>query len=284
MLHTIFLLPSLQHPYRLLIDLIPRTLVGAAVVGVAASRAYRAGQLRLGAAYAAFFVGTAAVMGGVMWALSLAAFFYTSVTFSRWKAGEKRQRSLAVLPEERARNHWQVLANGGVFAACAVLWGTTGSWEAGLFGFGALATATADTWATEIGMALNATPRSLLTFEHVEPGTSGGISAFGLGAAVAGAFLIALLAVVSFTTPFDVPRLEAVLLGGLAGAMADSLLGATIQSKRWCDSCGKWTERRVHTCGFRSRHAKGFRWMDNDVVNVLATAIGGAVAVGAWNW
>jgi len=266
----------------MLIDLLPRTLIGGSLAGVAVARAYRDRRLTLGGAYAAFAVGTAAMAGGIGWALSLLAFFYSSVTLGDWQADLKRDRSYDVLPNAVARDAWQVLANGGVFAAAALAWGIGGSWQAGLFGFGALAAATADTWATEIGMALNASPRHIITWRHVTPGTSGGVSAFGLGAAVAGSFFVALLAVVSFTTPFDLPRLEAVLVGGLAGSLADSVLGATMQSQRWCEQCKQWTERRVHTCGFRSRHTKGIRWMTNDVVNLLATLVGGLTAASLW--
>lgn len=266
-----------------MMDILPRTLIGAILVGLAAVSACRRGQLTLGGEFAAFALGTASVVGGIGWALALAAFFYSSMQFGGWRADEKQERSRDVLPDARARDAWQVLANGGLFAVAAVSWGVGGSWDAGLFGFGALATATADTWATEVGMALNAAPRSILTGQHVAPGTSGGVSAFGMGAVVAGSFMIALLAVASFTTPFDIPRLEAVLVGGVAGAITDSLLGASVQSRRWCQRCARWTERRVHTCGFRSHHAAGFRWMTNDVVNVLATGVGGLVAVNAWH-
>ena len=266
----------------MIIDLIPRTLIGGTLVGLAAVRAYRRNELTSGGAYAAFALGTAAVAGGIGWAGALAAFFYTAMLFGDWRADVKRQRSFNVLPDSRARDAWQVLANGGLFAVAAVSWGVSGRWEAGLFGFGALAAATADTWATEIGMALDAAPRLIVSWKPVPPGTSGGVSAFGLGAAVAGSFFVALVAVASFSTPFDIPRLEAVLVGGLAGAMTDSLLGASVQSRRWCESCGEWTERRVHPCGFRSRHRAGISWVTNDVVNLLATAVGGLVAVSAW--
>ena len=71
----------------------------------------------------------------------------------------------------------------------------------------------------------------------------------------------------------------AVGLAGLVGSAADSLLGATLQSKRWCEQCKRWTERRVHTCQYRTRHARGVRWMTNDTVNLLATACGALAAV-----
>lgn len=264
------------------IDFLPRLLIGGAVAGVAARHAARRGLLTPGGEYAAFAVGLAAVLGGVGWLLSLAVFFYSSVVLTRWHADEKRRRSLGMLPELRSRDAWQVLANGGVFAVGALAWAFTGNWEAGLLGFGALAAATADTWATEVGMALQGTPRSIVNGEPVEPGTSGGVSAQGLAAAVAGAFVIGLCAVASFTVPFDIPRLEAVFLGGLIGTVTDSLLGATVQSRRWCDACQAWTERRVHTCGYRSHHRRGYRWMTNDTVNLVSAVVGGIVAMGAW--
>lgn len=269
-----------RHPVFL--DIIPRMLVGGTLTGVAAGHAARNRQLTLGGEYAAFGVGTAAAVGGVGWLLSLAVFFYSSVLFTRWRAEYKRHRSRSMLPDTRARDAWQVLANGGLFAVAAIIWAFTGSWQAGLFGFGALAAATADTWATELGMALKAAPRSIRTWRPVVPGTSGAVSTHGTAAAVVGAFVMALCAVASFTVPFDIPRLEAIFVGGVAGALADSLLGATVQSVRWCEECEEWTERRVHTCGYRSHHRKGLRWMNNDVVNLVATVVGGLTAIFAW--
>jgi uncharacterized protein (TIGR00297 family) len=257
-------------------------LIGGTLAGVAASHASRRGQLTLGGEYAAFAVGTAAAVGGAGWALSLVVFFYSSVALGHWRSGDKRRRSARVLPDTRARDALQVLANGGWFAAAALAWGFTGSWQAGLFGFGALATAMADTWATEVGMAMAAAPRSLASLRTVTPGTSGAVSAHGAAASVVGAFAISLCAVASFAVPFDVPRLEAVFIGGLAGALCDSALGATLQSRRWCEVCGEWTERRVHPCGYRTRHGGGVRWMTNDTVNAVASFVGGVTAVVVW--
>ncbi len=263
-------------------DFIPRMLIGGTLAGVAAGQAARRRQLTLGGEYAAFAVGTAAAIGGLGWLAALAVFFYSSAQLTRWRAGDKRRRSLSILPDSRARDAWQVLANGGLFAVAAVVWTFTGAWQAGLLGFGALAAATADTWATEVGMALKAAPRSILGWQPVPTGTSGGVSASGMAAAVVGAFTMALCAVASFTVPFDIPRLEAVFVGGVAGALTDSVLGAAVQSRRWCETCREWTERRVHTCGYRTHHRHGLRWMTNDVVNLLATCVGGVVAVAAW--
>ena len=70
----------------MILDLLPRTLIGATLVGIAARRAQRRGQLTHGGAYAAFALGTASVVGGIMWAVALAALFYSSMLVGDWRA------------------------------------------------------------------------------------------------------------------------------------------------------------------------------------------------------
>jgi uncharacterized membrane protein len=139
---------------------------------------------------------------------------------------------------------------------------------------GALAAATADTWATEIGTLFGGTPRAPLTLRPVPPGTSGGMSAAGTAAMIAGALFIALAARALALTD----ALAVVTLAGCVGAMVDTLLGATLQERRWCDACGRATECRRHHCGADTRLAGGLTVMDNDAVNVLATLTGAALA------
>jgi uncharacterized membrane protein len=106
-------------------------------------------------------------------------------------------------------------------------------------------------------------------------GTSGGVSAIGTVAAVAGAVFVGLV-VAALGLASMVAR--NVMIGGLAGAIVDSLLGATMQSRRWCDVCQRETERMVHDCGTPTRHLRGFVWLDNDLVNFLSNAAGGLIA------
>jgi uncharacterized membrane protein len=73
--------------------------------------------------------------------------------------------------------------------------------------------------------------------------------------------------------------IAAAIAGGFAGALADSLLGATIQSKRWCEKCGSSTEREIHICGTPTIHSGGLKWLNNDGVNFISTIIGGLVAL-----
>jgi uncharacterized protein (TIGR00297 family) len=170
----------------------------------------------------------------------------------------------------------QVLANGGLFAAAALL-SLAAPWPGWPpLALGALATAAADTWATEVGTLASAPPRSILTLRPVAAGTSGGVTLQGTAAALAGAVGIGLLAAL---LGWDRGVSAAAAAGGFAGALADSLLGATVQARRWCDRCALATERSVHDCGGRTRPAGGLRWLDNDGVNVVSALVGALVAL-----
>ncbi|MGH7690819.1 MAG: DUF92 domain-containing protein, partial [Gemmatimonadaceae bacterium] len=169
----------------------------------------------------------------------------------------------------------QVLANGAVFALAALahVLVPVVTWQA--VGAGALAAATSDTWATEIGMLSPRPPRSIITFRAVPAGTSGGVTMLGAMGSVLGAAFIELAALL-LGWPQHV--VVAVLAGGIAGSLADSLLGAGLQQKRWCDRCNAATERAVHTCGAATRKIGGLTWLDNDAVNAACTVVGAAVA------
>ncbi|HEY1013277.1 MAG TPA: DUF92 domain-containing protein, partial [Herpetosiphonaceae bacterium] len=76
--------------------------------------------------------------------------------------------------------------------------------------------------------------------------------------------------------------LPAALLGGIGGSLADSLLGATAQEQRWCPACAKITERAVHGCGAATEFRSGWRWLGNDLVNLLSIVAGAAIGLGMW--
>jgi uncharacterized membrane protein len=146
---------------------------------------------------------------------------------------------------------------------------------------GAIATAAADTWATEIGSRSATQPRSILTLQPTAPGASGGVTVAGLAASAVAATLFAGLATVpvSSSPRHPSPRAIAIALGGFTGALVDSVLGATVQEVRFCDSCAVETEDHVHRCGTETRVMRGTRWCDNDMVNAIATAAGAATAM-----
>jgi len=258
-----------------------RLLVGAALAALISWWARRNGHLTGGGAVAALLVGTCAVAAGWFWAAALLTFFTTSVAWTRAGAEGKRARTEGMTGRTGARDPVQVFANGGVFAVAALALAFSGGADtsAGVLpaiALGALAAATADTWATEVGLLARGLPRSILTGRPVDPGTSGGITMAGTAAGCGGAALIGGGAAVA---GHGALAASAAFAGGVAGMLIDSVLGASLQTRRWCDACGAATERVTHTCGAPTRRVGGVSWLNNDGVNALATVAGAATSL-----
>ncbi len=257
--------------------MIERGLAGFATAGVIAFVAYRAGSLSTSGAVAATLTGTVAIAASWGWGALLVGYFVASSLLTRMGAEVKAARTGGVVEKGGARDAWQVAANGGLFALASLVTtvGVGGLWP--LVGAAALAAATADTWSTEVGTWLGGAPRSILTLREVAPGTSGGITWWGSFGALLGASFVALLAMVTGT---PTAMTSSIVIGGVAGAFSDSLLGATVQARRECPTCRANTERHVHDCGTATIPAGGINWMTNDAVNFAATVAGALLAIG----
>jgi uncharacterized protein (TIGR00297 family) len=248
-----------------------------------AAMALRRGSLARSGAAAAILVGTLTFgFGGLVWGILLSVFFVSSSALSHFREDEKRQAAEKFEKGHR-RDFGQVLANGGLgslIAAFSVL-APSAVWFA-LY-VGVIATVTADTWATEIGTLSRRRPRLVTTGRRVEVGTSGAVSPLGTAVSAAGGLAIGLAAgllVVDLTVS---AALFIGLVAGLAGSLFDSLLGATVQRIYYCDTCQKETERRTHRETHQTRPLRGWSWLNNDLVNLISSAVGGLVAVGlAW--
>jgi uncharacterized protein (TIGR00297 family) len=252
-------------------------LLGFFLASLIAYLAYRAHSLNKSGAVAATVTGTIIFgVGGLDWAILLLTFFITSSALSR--AFKKRKQGLdEKFSKGHERDAGQVFGNGGIATAFAAihfffpneLW----TW----IGFAAaLAAVNADTWATELGV-LNPHPPRMITDlrKVVEKGTSGGISLIGTLAALAGSALIGILAAFLNPTTDSVSTSIIVTLAGLAGALFDSFLGATVQAMYYCPTDKKETEKHpVHTCGTSTVHIRGWKWLNNDWVNFSCGAFG----------
>jgi uncharacterized protein (TIGR00297 family) len=118
-----------------------------------------------------------------------------------------------------------------------------------------IATKLADTFASEIGKAYGKTTFLITTFERVDPGTEGAVSAEGSAASVVGGLLIALY---GFGVGLiDLPGVGIATVAAFLATNVESLIGATLQEK------------------------KGFEFMTNEVVNFINTAVGAAIAIAA---
>ena len=251
--------------------------IGFVAATVIAIVAFRARALDRGGALAACVVGTATYGAlGLPGAAVLLAFFVTSVGLSR--VGKARKRDLLVdVDKTGARDGAQVLANGGIAALCAL----GALWIDGRLAVafaGAFAAATADTWGTEIGSLGRGKPRSILSLRPIATGLSGGVTIVGTIAEIVGACFIAAVGIWTHVGAGDFRVASAIAIGGIAGAFADSILGASVQSLRWCGQCKRATEREPHVCGANTTPLRGLEWFGNDAVNASATIVGAFVA------
>ena len=138
----------------------------------------------------------------------------------------------------------------------------------------------ADTWSPELGVLARRKPRLVTTGVSVEAGPSGAVTPEGLLAALGGAGLIGLA---RGSLCGDWTLAAASWIGGALGALADSLLGATVQGIYWCPVCEKETERHpTHLCGATTLPRRGWRWLDNDWVNFAASVTGAGAATVIW--
>lgn len=200
------------------------------------------GLLTTGGAIAAAAVGSAVwEAGGWGWAAPLLFFVLSSALLG----GGKSER----------RNFRQVLANGGPAAIAAILYIRTPQEPLLAAYVASLAAATADTWATEIGTRFGSRPVRITTLRPAIKGRSGAVTLVGLGGALLGA------AALTATSTLRLATLAAI---GFAACLIDSVLGDTVQAlyKRPDGVVGEAPYGTL---------VKGVRWIDNDVVNLLAT-------------
>lgn len=261
-------------------DIVGQIILGFILSGIVVILAFWRGSLSRSGAVGALIVGTLIFgLGGWQWGVLLALFFVSSSLLSHYKEKEK-QAVAEKFDKGHRRDMGQVFANGGAGALIAVLsFVFPAPFWLPLF-VGAIGTATADTWATELGTLSKRPPRLITSGKVVSVGTSGGITLFGTAVSLGGGLLIGLVGAL-------LTGLWSLLLvggiGGLAGSLFDSLLGATVQQIYWCDVCQKETEKKRH-CGQPTRPWRGWAWMNNDLVNFLASVLGAIVAgfIGIW--
>ena len=187
----------------------------------------------IAAALLGLFVG---FLGHWTWLLLLLCFLLSSHIATKWRFEEKTERGL----NESTDGHrgWvNVAANGGMPALVALLTFLVDDWESGLWMFAAaVAVATSDTWASEIG-CLDQRVRMITTLKPCEAGVNGGFSPNGQLAAVAGGLLIGASALVASLVMFSAPVSDQIVIAGIVaglgflGCQIDSILGAVLENR-----------------------------------------------------
>jgi uncharacterized protein (TIGR00297 family) len=194
----------------------------------------------------------------------------------------------------KARDHWQVLANGGIFMLLAMLaFLNESGWLESFLGIHAevlrfsetchllalisLSVSCADTLSSDFGRVWGGSPRNIITGKRMIKGVSGGVT----GAGFVGAFLGAVsIAIFVFWTELSslgssVSAFWLVAVFGFIGSILDSVLGVLFQAK-YLDEMGNQVDSSES--GRRSM-AAGYRWVTNDVVNAITGVLMLLVAV-----
>jgi len=227
------------------------------------SYAYKLKSVSISGAIGGFLVGIF-IFGSGGWVLiSPLVFFFISSSF------------LSIIKNKKPsqRDVMQILANGGAptFFALSYFFFQD---QIFLLGFlGSLSASTADTWATEIGFLSKKRPYLIFTSRQVKKGVSGSISLLGTFGSIAGALSIGLISFYIFEFKNTIALIT--LIGSM-GSFIDTLMGRYIQGKFYCTKCNKDIEQYFH-CGAETILTSGFKWIDNNLVNFIASLTSGII-------
>ncbi len=211
-------------------------------------------------------------LGGLNWTIPILVFFIFSSLISKIRRKNFEINS-KYTETHSPRDHMQVLANGG-FGGILVILNYFLPSEFFYFAFvSSIAAVCADTWSTEIGTITQAATVNILTFKVVQQGTSGGVSITGTIGGIIGATLITLSSLLWINVKHFYYVIF-IIFAGIIGNLFDSVLGASVQAKYKCTVCSNVIEKPFH-CKEAALLIKGFKWINNDVVNFATAVIGG---------
>ena len=200
----------------------------------------------------------------------LLVFLFASIAIDKVKKLAKKEDT--VTKRGDCRDEIQVIANGLIPMMLAVVYSCTFNPVFIVAYVAVLAEAFADTAASGFGVFSKRT-FDLFKMRKCELGLSGGMSFVGTFASLVAAILFSLLVI-----PFGIKSFTVIVVAALSaflGVVFDSFLGSVLQVKYKCNVCDSLTEREVH-CNTPTKKASGYRFFDNDVVNIssaLFTAI-----------
>ena len=253
----------------------PTVLVVLAAILVFSWVTVSKGWLALSGAIAASALGACVVIcAGFFWLAPLFFFFGSSTLLG--KLLQHKPTSRSDVKQGKPRDAMQVLCNGLVYGLCAALI-PLGHEQAGYTGMLiSMAVAISDTWSSEIGIAVKGSTWDILRFKRVAPGLSGGISWAGtLGGVAGGIGLFSAVWSAQFIKGHDTileVGLTFTTAVGVIGMLLDSVLGSAFQA-RYRTSEGSLADQGEEL-------VRGWRWMTNDVVNLLSNAATTVAALG----
>lgn len=182
---------------------------------------------------------------GANWLFLILLFLVMSLLATRYS----KRYKMSLGEFEGRRTSKNVISNGVVACFMAAFGGFYLPFVGGFIG--AIATATADTLASEIGV-LDHNPRLITTFQKVDPGTNGAVSGLGTAVGIVGAAIIGIASYLLGIMPDFLIAIGVSVISGTVGCFMDSILGALFENRRM---------------------------MTNEHVNLIATIVGALVGI-----
>jgi len=224
---------------------------------------------------AAILSGTLIMVCGPWYSVFLVGFFFMSSGIISLAKRAIQPTEVSYVNKGSQRDLFQVLANilPSLIALCLY---QVFQIDAFLLAYVAgIASCTADTWGSDIGVLSRKPPRHLLSGKRLAPGLSGGVSLLGTFASFTGSVLITAVYAVSLWLsgkPFLAKQLLLLIALGFFGSLIDSLLGATIQVRYQCPVCGQFTEKKIHH-DQATKPVSGWTFITNEGVNLLSNLL-----------
>ncbi len=271
-------------------ELLNHTLtIGIIVVSFLAVVSYKLRFVDFSGLVSAYIIGIIVWYTGGPGAFALLLFFLVSASIAT-KYKYKAKEAAGVAQEGKGMRNWKNVIYSGLIPTLFSIGGYLAP-NFGLdsliftYGFiGAVATTTADTLASEIGVFSQSKPRLITNLRRKVPrGTIGAVSSLGEYVALFSSLAVGILAYI-FAILGIIPVNNSIVViiiatvAGFIGCNTDSLIGAVFQAKYQCTVCGKITDKTLH-CGKPTVYRRGFKRVDNTVVNFTSSTLGATIAI-----
>ncbi|KAK6946606.1 Protein of unknown function DUF92, TMEM19, partial [Dillenia turbinata] len=209
-------------------------------------------------------IASAFLLGTLTWRafgppgfLLVATYFVIGTAATKLKLAQKEAQGVAEKRKGR-RGPGSVIGSSAAGCVCAYLsiFGIGGEAFTQLWQLGFVAsfcTKLSDTVSSEIGKAYGKTTYLVTTFKVVPRGTEGAVSVEGTFAGLLASILLSIIG--CLTGQIDAPEAAICIVASQIANFGESILGASFQDK------------------------EGYRWLNNDAVNIINISVGSVLAV-----
>ena len=228
-----------------------------------------------GSLLSAFIGASFLKIGGVAVALFLFALYMVIIAAHVYRKVRKIQNK-DIVKKSKEKDLMQVVANGAVSLVFLYLYLFLQNERLLVIALIVFANSFVDSVASDIGSTSSKQPYDLFKRKYVDPGCSGGVSWLGSVSAFLASIAFA-AAIVMIKDQSLLVMLYAIVIMDIC-CFADTFMGSCLQVKYQCPVCGLVTEKEFHH-GEKLPKVAGYRFFNNDTVNLLCSCLCGVLAL-----